>query len=516
MSDRSAILEALAGTTWLMPPDDLRRIAASAELAVSVPEHVGARRPSVPAQLADGAYQPPKADDPMGVWRYGSVAVLPVQGPMFHGNEAWMRWMGWCSYQDIAKAAHALAADPSVGSICVMFNSPGGTVAGITEAADAFKAMSKAKPTVAISRDMMTSGAAWLSCLCRQVVTTPTGLLGSVGAIGGYFDTSEAGKLEGIEARIYVTGRFKGAGFPYTKVTDEQLASKGRQLEDAFSLFVSDVAKGRRMSEDDVRALEAEVFSGRLGVKAGLADSVESFESVVLRLEETYGSSVDGAAGAFPSSPRSSGSDSDEARLGRKEPGMAGENKLDALTFEQLAAAKPELVEKIRADAIASVREKPATVADLKARFNDDTFVVAQATKGATMSEASAAFAAQCAETIKARDARNGELVAENGKLSAKITELEKQVATLKGAARGADPVGRVDDKAEGDGGGGGGGGGGKDYMSLVKAKAEELVTKDKIKPAAAMQMAHQVVRRTNPKEHMAYVRGLKPAEERA
>lgn len=504
---KHAIVESLAGTAWLMPPDELRRMVAVIELSGG-PGGIQkiTRDVNVPPALMGDGYTPPKADDPMQVWRYGSVAVLPIERPMFHG----VTWWG-CSYQDIARAALRLASDESVGSVVVMFNSPGGTVAGVTEATEAFKELSKAKPTVAVARDLAASGAAWLASLCRQVVTTPTGRVGSVGAIGGYMDYSEMYEKDGIRPRIYATGSYKSAGYPGLPVTDQQYASVARGLEEAFSLFAADVAAGRRMSVDAVRGLEAEIFSGSLAVKSGLADSVESFESVVLRMEQTYGGSVTGAAGAFPSSPKSSGSDSDEARAGRKEPGMAGENiKLETLTLAQLAAANPGLVETIRTQALADAKEKPADVATLKAKFGDDAFVVGQLTAGATMTQATAAWAEKASGDVKAKDAKIAELNAENGKLAAKVAELEKTVTTLKGAARGTEPVG---------GGGGGGTGGGEDkaeskddYNELVRAKTDEIMKVKECGRAAALADAHATIKRTHPEAFKAHLAKLQNA----
>lgn len=225
-----------------------------------------------PAAARDRANSSPMTMD-------DAVALIEMRGRMQKQSAS----MGQnVSTVAVRRAVRAAAADPEVGSIFLVIDSPGGTVAGTKELADDVAAAARVKPVVALIEDMGASAAFWVASQATQVFAQPTAVVGSIGTYGVVWDQSAQAAKEGIKVHVVRAGAMKGAGTPGTEITPEQLAEIQKEVNTLNEFFIAGVAGGRKLSTERARELATgQVWIGQEAVDAGLIDGVSSFDQAL-------------------------------------------------------------------------------------------------------------------------------------------------------------------------------------------------------------------------------------------
>jgi signal peptide peptidase SppA len=176
-----------------------------------------------------------------------------------------------------------LADDPDIAGIMLRIDSPGGTVAGTPDLAAAVAAAAKKKPVHAFVEDFTASAAYWVASQASRIVANDrTAMVGSIGTFVGLYDFSAAAGQDGIKAIVIKSGKFKGAGFPGTEITQEQQAMWQELVDKTQSAFTAGVAQGRGLSVADVESLaDGRVHVASDAVDRRLIDGIESFDAAM-------------------------------------------------------------------------------------------------------------------------------------------------------------------------------------------------------------------------------------------
>ncbi len=206
------------------------------------------------------------------------VAIFQWTGAMQKGQSKF----GGVATVDQRKYLRAAVADSEVGSILLVIDSPGGTVSGTQSLADDIRAADARKPVLTHFEDLGASAAYWTGSQARRVSANRSAMIGSLGTFGVIEDTSGKAEAEGVKVHVLSTGPHKGAFVDGAPVTTEQLAEYQRIIDQLNAQFMQAVQGGRRMSDEQVRAL----FDGRVHLAAdakslGLSDSVESLDGAL-------------------------------------------------------------------------------------------------------------------------------------------------------------------------------------------------------------------------------------------
>jgi len=217
------------------------------------------------------------------------VGILTVTGSLVNRGAYVGASSGQTSYEGIKFQVAALAADPKVKAVILDLESPGGEAVGAFEAAGAVRALAAQKPVVAVINGMAASAAYALASGASKIVTTPSGISGSIGVVLMHADVSRALDKAGVTPTLIFAGAHKVDGNSFEPLPDAVRADLQREVDQYYAEFVSTVATGRRMSPAAVRATEARTFIGREAVGAGLADEVGTFESVLSELTARNG-----------------------------------------------------------------------------------------------------------------------------------------------------------------------------------------------------------------------------------
>jgi signal peptide peptidase SppA len=233
------------------------------------------------------------------VRKAGSVAVIPITGPLYHDEGAILDeilavFFGGTSYDTIAAGMKAALADKDVKSIVLYVNSPGGEVSGCAETAEIIKAIGRKKPVVAYASSLCASASYWLASAASEIVCDPTAIVGSIGVRASVVD--DTGAMEKAGFKLF---NFVARQSPH-KIADPK-TEKGRQqiqaqIDALGEVFVQTMAVNRNVPVAKVLSDfgGGGVLVGKEAVKVGLADSLGSLQSVVTELNRAAGTNTTG------------------------------------------------------------------------------------------------------------------------------------------------------------------------------------------------------------------------------
>lgn len=209
-----------------------------------------------------------------------SVAVVPVYGIATYSLEYFPYAF---STLGLARTMAALAADAAVASIVLDIASPGGTVTGTPEAADAIRAAAATKPVTAIANPLAASAGYWLASQASRLVVTPSGDVGSIGVYMLHVDLSGALDKAGIKPTFIFAGSRKVDGNPYEPLSDRARREWQSDCDSIFDAFVSAVARGRATPRHKVRADfgQGRTFMAAEAHRLGMVDQVATPDQAV-------------------------------------------------------------------------------------------------------------------------------------------------------------------------------------------------------------------------------------------
>lgn len=218
----------------------------------------------------------------------GGVAILPLEGVIAKKMNMLMQVSGGTSSQLFAQAIQTALSDPTVHSIVLDIDSPGGTVDGTQALADiVFGARSSGKNIVALGSGAICSAAYWIASAAQHVyVADSTTAVGSIGVVTSHTDISGAEAAQGIKTTELSAGKYKRITSQYSPLTSDGRKSIQESLDYTYSLFVDAVAKNRNVTAAVVLSSMADgrVFIGKQAVQAGLVDGIMSMDQLVHKL----------------------------------------------------------------------------------------------------------------------------------------------------------------------------------------------------------------------------------------
>lgn len=198
------------------------------------------------------------------------IAVLYATGEIVDGASTGI------NYQKLVPVITELAEDDNVKGMVLRVNSPGGSAFGsdqIGEALDYF--MKKGKPLAVSMGDYAASGGYWISCGSDIIFADPLTITGSIGIFG--LIPNAKGLIDKVGINVETVATNPAAEFPmlYKPMDDKQLAIMQKYVEDGYDRFISRVAKGRKMTKDQVKKIaEGRVWNAMKAKEIGLVDSL--------------------------------------------------------------------------------------------------------------------------------------------------------------------------------------------------------------------------------------------------
>ena len=254
---------------WLIAPDSLRAMSAAAQTYLGNP------------------FELPKLGQHSLLSVENGVGVVAISGPMIRKPDLFSQILfNATDTEEITAAVREAASRPDIEAVFLDIDSPGGTVTGTPELAQAVADAGKQKPVYAFSSGLMCSAAYWVGSQAQAVYVTPSARVGSIGVIQPMIDDSEAVKNAGLKVEVFAAGKFKGMGMPGTSLTDAQRECIQSNIAETASDFHAAVlARGRKIP---VEAMEGQDFSGKQAQRMNLAGVVRDRSEAISRLRSYH------------------------------------------------------------------------------------------------------------------------------------------------------------------------------------------------------------------------------------
>lgn len=285
MTTLSRLADLVVNRPLLLSPDKLAVIVAALDGRLGIDasnmppapdasRFVGSRRDQ------DGALTYARTND--------GVAVISMVGSLVNRG-AWVgASSGLVSYEGLCFQLRQAGVDPKVRAVVLDIESGGGQATGAFETARAVRDLAAQKPVTAVVNGMAASAAYAIASAATRVVTTESGLSGSIGVVLLHVDRSGAMQKAGLRPTLIHAGAHKVDANPYGPLSAEVRDDLQGEVNLLLEMFVSCVTAGRKnLSAAAVRGTEARIFMGAEAVRIGLADRTGTFEDALAEAART-------------------------------------------------------------------------------------------------------------------------------------------------------------------------------------------------------------------------------------
>lgn len=205
------------------------------------------------------------------------IAVLYATGEIAENTEG-----GIDCYKLVPQIVE-LADDDDVVALVLRVDSPGGSVFGSQQIADALNYFkSKNKPFIVSMGGYAASGGYWISADADRIFANPMTVTGSIGIFGVIPNGQKLLNNIGLHPQTVTTNPNGFINIPYTPLNEQQMEQFNVAIRKGYDRFIARVAKGRKMPEDKVRLIaEGRVWDGATAQKLGLVDELGNLDKAV-------------------------------------------------------------------------------------------------------------------------------------------------------------------------------------------------------------------------------------------
>jgi len=212
------------------------------------------------------------------------IGIIAINGPIVKAPSLFERLLFGATDMDaISAAIEDAGGRQDVKGVLLDINSPGGTVVGTPELAQAVRSLATNKYVYAFTDGMMASAAYWIGSQADAIYATPSSRVGSVGVLQTVTNHTDQLKMRGISVETFAAGKYKSAGSPHMPLTDEQRAMIQANVDEIHTDFKAAVlARGRQIPPE---AMEGQDFTGKNAAANGMVTGlVQSRSRAIAKL----------------------------------------------------------------------------------------------------------------------------------------------------------------------------------------------------------------------------------------
>ncbi|MDW8084262.1 MAG: signal peptide peptidase SppA [Candidatus Caldarchaeum sp.] len=192
--------------------------------------------------------------------------------------------------RDVETIVSQVRKDPAAKAVVLVINSPGGSAVASEEIYQTIKKLGEEKVLVSYISEYGGSGGYYIALPADEIIASPAGLTGSVGAVTVLLNWEKLMDNLGIETETFKSSKFKDIGSEWREMTDEERQIMTSMVKDIAELFVERVKAhrgGKVVDWEDV--LTARPYTGIQAYRAGLVDGTGSLEEAVEKARQLAG-----------------------------------------------------------------------------------------------------------------------------------------------------------------------------------------------------------------------------------
>lgn len=201
-----------------------------------------------------------------------SVAVITMEGPLY----------AWETYRLEERITQAVA-NPKIIGIVLWINGPGGMIAHLDIAAKAVEECPK--PIATYVANTMASAHFWIGTAAQRIfIASPMCMVGSVGIMTQYFDTTGYLKSLGIDVRDIYPDSADLKNYTQRQIHDKNNDEPLKEeLTKAHMIFCQEVARHLGVEYDPkLELFRGKLFSGDEALELGYVDQIGTLQDAVM------------------------------------------------------------------------------------------------------------------------------------------------------------------------------------------------------------------------------------------
>jgi len=260
--------------------------------------------------------------------KFPPFAVVPIKGVIGRNLSDLDAACGACDLEAVEEMLEDCERDPSITTIILDVDSPGGTAVGVPELAKRIRESSK--KTISFTSADCCSAAYWLASQASEFYATPSSSVANIGCYIVFNDMSAAFAQEGVTVDVIRSGKLKGVGQPGTSLSKEGREMLQAEVMEIADNFKADVKLVREFVQD--ADMEGQAFSGAKAAEKGLVTAlINGFDELMQTLDAQVAAQIEadeanGARAGVGSGAEAPSEDEDMSRMasGRALKGIAG------------------------------------------------------------------------------------------------------------------------------------------------------------------------------------------------
>jgi protease-4 len=222
--------------------------------------------------------------------KFPPFAVVPLKGVIGRNLSDLESACGACDLEAVEEMLEDCERDPSITTIILDVDSPGGTAVGVPELAKRIRESSK--KTISFTSADCCSAAYWLASQASEFYATPSSSVANIGCYIVFNDMSAAYAQEGVTVDVIRSGKLKGVGQPGTSLSKEGRDMLQAEVMEIADNFKADVKLVREFAQD--ADMEGQAFSGTKAAEKGLVTAlVNGFDELMQTLDAQVAAQIE-------------------------------------------------------------------------------------------------------------------------------------------------------------------------------------------------------------------------------
>jgi len=172
--------------------------------------------------------------------------------------------------------------DKTVKAIVFRIESPGGEIEPCQEILLEIERIKETKYIVVSMGGTAASGGYYISTQADKIVALPTTMTGSIGVISQLMNLEGLLEKLGIQIETFKGGEYKDMYRGFRELTPEEEEIMQGMVDEYYDQFIGVVAKGRELSEEEVRNLATgQLYTGTEAKELGLVDELGDLDTAI-------------------------------------------------------------------------------------------------------------------------------------------------------------------------------------------------------------------------------------------
>lgn len=179
--------------------------------------------------------------------------------------------------------------DKNVKGILLKIDSPGGLAGSSDALYNEIKQLKSEnpKPVVVLTNNICASGGYLIACAGDYIISSPSAIIGSIGALIACFNIKELLNKYDIKYNVQKSGKYKTVLNPFIDCSKEECDMLQSLTNSTYTHFIEEVAKSRNLNiKNQSNWAEGKVFTGIQAKEIGLVDELGSEFNAIKKLKE--------------------------------------------------------------------------------------------------------------------------------------------------------------------------------------------------------------------------------------